>query len=161
HHTPEPPAEESGQFDPAKLNDGRIPADGSEIALMPVFERRRWWSSRRPRGDQTAHITAHLLGCRGNAGNSGLIHYRCRIANHKNFGVTGDRKVRSNSYSADPVMLSIQPPGRRRWRHAGSPDERAGFDAPAIEVDPARIAACDPRRCHDLNALSGKRPARI
>src|SRR5258707_9202162 len=40
HQAPEQPAEEAGELEPAELHHGRMAADGREIALVAIVERR-------------------------------------------------------------------------------------------------------------------------
>src|SRR5215831_17223045 len=72
-HAPEQPAEEAGQLDAAELHHGGVAADGGEVALVAVAERRRLIGPGEPRRDQAADITTHLLRGRRNAGHGAAV----------------------------------------------------------------------------------------
>src|SRR3979409_941627 len=66
---PEQPADQPGQLEAAKLYHRRAAADCGEVTGVTVAELGRRRLSGQAPGDQPTDITAHLLRCRGDAGN--------------------------------------------------------------------------------------------
>src|SRR5262249_38689833 len=113
-------------------------------------------------------IAAHLLGGRCDTWSHRplLVTDGCRVADHEYLRMIRDRKIRADQHAAGVIVLGTEPAGSGRGNDPRSPDDGAGIDASAIEVDAAPIAVdyarggphVDPHACERAPRGGGKGP---
>ena len=123
------------ELEAAELDDGSAAADGREIALVPVAERRDIGRARDPGGDQPADIAAHLLGGRRDARHGPAVGAATAavspITNTSGWPGT-DRSAPTVTRPARSCC-GAEPLRGRRGHDAGGPDDGRGVDASALE----------------------------
>jgi hypothetical protein len=68
NQTPDPPSKGTGEAQPAKLGDRRLPADRRKTACMAISEGRWWPPALNASLDDRGYVAALLLGCGREAG---------------------------------------------------------------------------------------------
>src|SRR6516225_12322521 len=106
------PGEATCKPQPAEIDDWLVTTDCGEVGEIAITERPRGRFARQPRGDDASDIGALLLGDRRDAGQRtagpGNL---SRIADHKDFRVSGQCQVRANRHPAAAPGFDTEPCG--------------------------------------------------
>src|ERR1700733_15224026 len=140
--SPYPPCHPALELQPAEIDHCGTPADGREVAGMPVAKRARAYIALEPPFDGARHVDTLLLGRRGDA-RSLVVRpyvYGDRVADGKNICMARTRQVCLDSHPARGVSRYIEPKGRRRSSHPGRPNSDAGGNGCIADPDTLGIA---------------------
>src|ERR1700757_1798071 len=121
--SPNYPRGQSAHLDLPALQYGKALAHYGHGALIEVAKRSWRLAAGYTAVNEFSCIMSLLYSHLGDAGKGFAVLLECRgIANHKDFGMSGDSQIFLNAYPPGTVRLHVKPLARRRRRDTGGPD---------------------------------------
>ena len=136
-HQPGHPGEEAADLHALDVRDGGGPADGGQVALVAVAERRRR-AALQPGADGLRRVATLLHGDRRHPGEDVTAADADHVTERQDLGVPGQAEVRLDRDAAGAVLLGARGV-RERGRQRGGGD--AGGPDHGARRDPLRRAA--------------------
>src|SRR5262245_19587533 len=113
--SPNHPRGQSAHLDLPTLQYGKTLAHHGHVALVKIAKRSRLFAAGDTAVNKVSRIVSLLYSHLDEAGKGfAVLLQRRGIADHKNFGMSGDSQISLNAYPPGTVRLHVEPLARRR-----------------------------------------------
>src|SRR5215471_11776687 len=123
NESPSQPRRQSAHLELPALQYGKTLAHHRHSPLVEIAKRGRLLASGDAAVNEFSRIMPALHGHLRHAGKRFAVLFECRgIANHKDFGMSGNSQIFLNTYPPSAVHLNLEPFTRGRRRDTGGPN---------------------------------------